>query len=180
MNEKIILSGMGGQGIISLGYLLANSAMREDKFVSLIPSYGAEMRGGISNSFVTISDEVIYSPVVSEADTAILMYEPALKSFEKNIKKDGFAVLNRDMISIEPQRKDIKIIWVEANNKAQEIGNIKIANVIMAGIWCGFKNLISKDSLVQQIKDVFQNKKKNLIEMNLIALDYGYELGSNA
>ncbi len=180
MNEKMILSGMGGQGIISLGYLLVNAAMNEDKFVSLIPSYGAEMRGGISNSFITISDSTIFSPVVAEADTVILMYDPSLKIFESKIKKSGVAILNKDAISNFPKRDDIKIIWVNANEEAQKIGNIKIANVIMAGIWCGYKKLISKDSIINQIKDVFKNKNQKMIDLNLTALDYGYNLGVNA
>ncbi len=180
MNEKIILSGMGGQGIISLGYLLANAGMREKKFVSHIPSYGAEMRGGISNCFVTISDEPIYSPVVSIGDTGIFMYDPALIKFISNIKEDGLIILNQDMIKSKVNRDDIKIIEVNANKKAQEMGNVKIANVIMAGIWCGYKKILSPDSIKDQIKETFKTKASNLIDMNIKAFEYGFEIGSNS
>lgn len=175
MDHRIIISGMGGQGVLLLGNLLAYSGMQENMNVSVIPSYGAEMRGGISNSFVVFSDAPIGSPVVNNPDSAILMYQYALNKFEQNIKPNGLLIINDNMISLKPSRKDIEIIGIPANAKADELGNLKVVNVILAGVWCKASSCLSYESMTKVIKEIiFANKKKALIDLNLKAFDVGY------
>ena len=174
MKERITISGMGGQGLISLGNLIGISSMFEDKFVSIVPSYGAEMRGGISNCFVTISDKQIGSPVFSRADTGILFYQLAIDKHVKTIKNKGVLIYNENITFKKIDRNDIQLIGVPANYKAEEIGNIKIANIILAGVWCNLRKIIQYNTMIKAIEETFKNKSKELIDLNKKAFDFGY------
>ncbi len=174
MIERVILSGMGGQGIISLGNLIGYSAMMDKKNVSIVPSYGAEMRGGISNCFVAISDLDIGSPVFSCSDSAIFFYQKAVDKYADNVIKDGIIIYNEDMVSEKIKRDDLKIIGVPANTEAKNIGNIKIVNILLAGIWCKNKNIIKYDTMLESIEKMFAGKSGQIIDLNKKAFDFGY------
>ena len=118
MTEEIIIAGFGGQGVLSMGKILAYSGMMQNKEVSWMPSYGPEMRGGTSNVTVIISDERISSPVLSVFDTAIILNQQSLDKFEKSVKPGGMLVYDPNGISRHPDRKDINIYQVAATDKA--------------------------------------------------------------
>ena len=122
MEEKIVSSGFGGQGVLLIGKLLALSGMESGKKVSWVPSYGPEMRGGTANCTVIISDEEISSPLALEPDSLIAMNKPSLEKFESSIKENGVLVMNSSLIDIEPKRNDLKIVSVPANELAEKAG----------------------------------------------------------
>lgn len=165
---------MGGQGIVLLGTLIANCAMLEKKYVTLVPSYGAEMRGGISNSYVTISDHSIGSSIFSLADSAILMYQPAMDKFINNIKKDGLLIYNENMIAEKPNRRDLSYMAIPTNSMAKEIGILKVMNIIMFGVWCKTKKIISYKTAMESIEKRFKEKGEKIINLNKKAFESGY------
>ncbi len=175
MEQRIILSGMGGQGVISLGNLMGISSMREDKFVSVVPSYGAEMRGGISNCFVTISDNMIGSPVFHNADVGILMYQPAMDKFARNIKKNGIIIYNENMITSVRKNDGVDFIAVPATSQAEKIGNVMMTNIILAGVWCKLKEIVKYDTVIKAIQEMFKKKSREIVDLNKKAFEFGYK-----
>ena len=133
MTEELIIAGFGGQGVLSMGNILAYSGVMEDKEVSWMPSYGPEQRGGTSNVTVIISDERICSPIISKYDTAIVLNQQSLDKFENTVKPGGLLIYDPNGITHEPTRKDINIYKIAATEKAQEMGISKV-----------FKNLVIK------------------------------------
>lgn len=175
MEERITISGMGGQGVISLGNLIAYSGMEDGKNVTVVPSYGAEMRGGNSNSFVILSDQPIGAPFFNNADTGILMYQFAFERYESLVKPEGLLIYNENMIALKPSRKDIKYIAVPANIKANELGNSKVLNTILAGVWCKASGFLKYETVEKVIRELlFSTKKQAVIDVNLKAFEFGY------
>ncbi|MGL4308461.1 MAG: 2-oxoacid:acceptor oxidoreductase family protein [Cetobacterium sp.] len=175
MNELIICSGFGGQGVMSMGQILAYSGMIEKKEVSWLPSYGPEMRGGTANCSVIISDTSIASPVITNnATTAIVMNLPSLKKFENSLVKDGILLINSSLINQDPLRKDIKYFKIPANQLAVEFcSNVKVANMIMIGSYLELTKQLSKESILQGFLKIFGEKKANLLSINEEALKVG-------
>lgn len=178
MKEQIFIAGSGGQGVVLAGSLLANTAMEEGLETCGMISYGAEMRGGTSNSSVIISDKKIGSPVVVSPDTAIIMNQPSLEKFEDMIKKGGLLILNISECKKKPQRTDIKIIEIEATKEAQQLGNKKIANLILIGAYLRNSNILSLDSALNRVKKVLPKSSEEIIVLNKKALQKGAELCS--
>ncbi|MCX8058612.1 MAG: 2-oxoacid:acceptor oxidoreductase family protein [Spirochaetes bacterium] len=173
MHEEIILAGFGGQGILLLGKLLAEAAMEEGRNVSWLPSYGPEMRGGTANANVIISDDQIGSPIIIDSTIVVAMNRPSLEKFEKTLVKDGILFMNSSIIDIEPSRKDIKVYRVPANEIASNLGNLKIANMVMAGAIIEKTKLVNLDVFINVIKENFAGKKSNLLEINIKAIEEG-------
>src|SRR5690554_2087593 len=121
MEERLIIAGFGGQGVMSMGQLLTYSGMIENKNVSWLPSYGPEMRGGTANCNVIVSDGLIGSPVVTEATTAIVMNKPSLDKFEEDVVEDGNILINSSLIDKKTNRTDVKAYYVPANDIANEL-----------------------------------------------------------
>ncbi|MFH1836644.1 MAG: 2-oxoacid:acceptor oxidoreductase family protein [Candidatus Omnitrophota bacterium] len=173
----IICAGFGGQGIMVLGKVLAEAGMLDGKHVTWMPSYGAEVRGGTAHASVKISEEPIASPFVSSANIAIIMNGPSLDKFEKKISVGGLLILNTSMAEREPQRKDIDIIKSPLTDEAIKLGNIRVANVIAAGIFIAKKQVFSKDTMIKVIKKMAEGREK-IIPVNIKALERGMEIGS--
>jgi 2-oxoglutarate ferredoxin oxidoreductase subunit gamma len=176
VNEKIIIAGYGGQGAISLGYIIAYSAMLDNFQVSHFPSYGAEMRGGTANCSVVISNSEIPSPVFAKPTSAIIMNSPSLSKFINRIEKNGILILNEDMINDIPKNNSLKIISVNANKNAEKLGSLKAANILLAGVWNGIINLISFESFKKTIIQFFKKKYEEIIKINLNAFEFGLKL----
>ena len=175
-NEKIICAGFGGQGIMSLGQLLAYAGMLEDMHVSWVPSYGPEMRGGTANCHVMVSDTPIGSPLVSHDATAlIVMNLPSLVKFEADLRAGGHLLINCSLIGQEAERKDIHAHYVRANDIAAELGNVRVANMVMLGAYLELTHLVRVDTVAEAFKKVFGEKKAPLIPLNLKALGRGAE-----
>lgn len=177
VNESIICAGFGGQGIMILGKVLAEAGMMAGFHVTWLPSYGAEVRGGTAHSVIKISTEPIGSPYVSNADVAIVMNGPSLGKFEKRVKEGGILILNTSMASDSPKRKDIKVIKVPLTDEAIDLGNVKVANMIAAGVLSGVKEVFSEEVLDEVIKKM-AGKKEELIPINIKAVKKGIELAS--
>lgn len=175
MEERLIIAGFGGQGVMSMGQLLTYSGMIENKNVSWLPSYGPEMRGGTANCNVIVSDNLIGSPVVTEATTAIVMNKPSLDKFEKDIIEGGNILINSSLIDKKTSRTDVKAYYIPANDLANEMGNSKIANMIMLGAYLELTKAVKTDSIVEAFKKVFGESKSHLIPINKQALEKGAE-----
>ena len=175
MTEKIIIAGFGGQGVMSLGQMLAYSGMNEDKEVSWLPSYGPEMRGGTANCQVIISDEEIAAPIISMADTVIAMNLPSLDKFEERVKKGGNLFINSSLIEKKATRDDINVYYIKANETAVEIGNSKVAGMVVMGSYLKITDIVKTETLIEALKKVLGEKKLDLIPANKEALKRGAE-----
>jgi len=170
---KIIIGGFGGQGVVLAGTVLAKAAMSEDKHVTQMVSYGAEMRGGTANSTVVISDTEIASPVIERPDAAILLNQPSLDKFEERIVSGGLAVINSSLVSREVQRRDLEVVKIEATEIANRLGNVRVANIVALGAFIEKTNLLKTQSVERSIEELFSEKKAGLIEINKKALTEG-------
>lgn len=176
MENKVICAGFGGQGVMSMGQLLAYAGMIEDKHVSWLPSYGPEMRGGTANCGVTVSDEEIGSPIITnDADIAIVMNLPSLIKFEKDVKPGGKIFVNSSLIEKKVERTDIEVYYIDANKLAADIGNIKAANLVMLGAVLKSTPIVDIESILEAFKKVFGPSKEKFIPQNREALIKGGE-----
>ena len=176
MENKVICAGFGGQGVMSMGQLLAYAGMIEDKYVSWLPSYGPEMRGGTANCGVTVSDEEIGSPIITnDADIAIVMNLPSLIKFEKDVKPGGKIFINSSLIEKKVERTDIEVYYIDANKIAADIGNIKAANLVMLGAVLKSTPIVDIESILEAFKKVFGPSKEKFIPQNRKALVKGGE-----
>ncbi|WP_295153662.1 2-oxoacid:acceptor oxidoreductase family protein [uncultured Brachyspira sp.] len=178
--ERIIFAGFGGQGIMSMGQMIAYAGMIEDKHVTWCPSYGPEMRGGTANCSVIISDELIGSPIIShDANAAVIMNLPSLIKFEKDIISNGILLINSSLIEKKSSRDDIKTAYIEANKIAEDIGNTKSANMVMLGALLTLHNIVSFESVQKAFLKVFGERKKEFLPSNEKALNAGRDAVKN-
>ncbi|NLI77915.1 MAG: 2-oxoacid:ferredoxin oxidoreductase subunit gamma [Candidatus Riflebacteria bacterium] len=173
--ERIILAGFGGQGILFLGKVLAEVGMRCGKHVSWIPSYGPEMRGGTANCTVIISEHPIASPLVTVPDTVIAMNRPSVAKFNVRIKAGGMLMYNSSLIERQEFRDDIRLVEIPASEIADELGNARVANLVMAGAYAKFSKLVTYDEMVKALPNLLPAGKKELAEVNLAAFERGYQ-----
>jgi len=172
---KAIISGFGGQGVLSMGLNLAQAALLEGKHVTYLPSYGAEVRGGTANCTVAISDDEIASPVASEPEFIIAMNQPSSLRFQNQIQSGGLFFINSSLVEAEISRGDISIVSVPANGIAEKLGSPKAANMIMLGAFAKKSDLVSLSSLFKGLKYTLE-KKQELLAINEKALRAGYDL----
>ena len=172
--ERIIFAGFGGQGVMSMGQMIAYAGMIENKHVTWCPSYGPEMRGGTANCSVVVSEELVGSPIIShDANAAVIMNLPSLAKFEKDVLPNGILLINSSLIDKKASRDDIKVAYVEANKIAGDIGNPKSANMVMLGALLTLHNVVSFDSVQQAFLKVFGERKKEFLPSNEKALNAG-------
>lgn len=177
MLQEMVFAGFGGQGVLSMGAMLAYAAMKEGKNVSWMPSYGPEMRGGTANCIVNISDEDISSPIVTKYDAAVVLNLPSLKKFEPSVKSGGILIWESSTIKESPSRKDIRIYALPAIIvAAQELKNIKVMNMIVLGALVELNGVVKKESLVKALEEILPQRYHNLIPLNKRALDTGRDL----
>ncbi len=176
MYQGIRISGFGGQGVISAGVLLAYSGMLEGKNVSFFPSYGAEMRGGTANCSVVISSDEVTTPIVSAPDTVMVFNEPSLAKFEPLVKPGGLLIINSSLIKSKAERTDIKILYVPCNKIADELGNVKIMNMVALGAFAANTGALSVDDIIAALPKVYKKLKPELLELNAKALKKGAEV----
>lgn len=175
MIERIIIAGSGGQGIMLLGKVLAEAAMRADKFVTWLPSYGAEVRGGTSHCMVIISGKEIGSPYVEKADSMIIMNAPSFKRFSGRLINKGLLILNNSLIC-DNRVPRVHTLGYPFTDIAIKLGNIKVANMVALGCFLAQKKTVSLESVFRVISDIAPSDKKSLIEINKKALQEGMGL----
>jgi 2-oxoglutarate ferredoxin oxidoreductase subunit gamma len=175
MTEEIIIAGFGGQGVLSMGKILAYSGIMQDQEVSWMPSYGPEMRGGTANVTVIVSDERISSPVLNQYDTAIILNQQSMDKFEKTVKPGGLLLYDPNGIVHHPTRTDINIYKIEGARLAAELGNAKIFNMIVLGAYLKIKPIVKYENVVRGLKKSLPERYHKLIPMNEAALQKGME-----
>lgn len=175
--RTLFCAGFGGQGVMVLGQLVAYGAISEGKFVTWLPSYGPEMRGGTANCGVTVSDREIGSPFVGRADVVVALNQPSLDKYEKVVRPDGVLIYNSNMAEYVPSRKDIRVIPIGASLVARELGNERAVNVIILGVITAISDFISDDTARKVIKEKLGAKKPELLESNLKAYERGRKIG---
>ena len=171
--ERVIVAGFGGQGILMLGKLLAHAGMMEGKNVSWLPSYGPEMRGGTANCNVIISEALIGAPIVTEATCVIAMNLPSLDRFESFVQPGGWLLVNSSLIPRAPARLDVQVLSLPANDVARQQGSPRVANVVMLGAYLAVSQAVRKESIIAAIEDVLGSTKRHLLGINLNALEAG-------
>lgn len=176
MTLEAIFAGFGGQGVMLMGQLMAYSGMYEGKQVSWFPSYGPEMRGGTANCSVVVSEEPVGSPVISEADVLVAMNRPSMEKFEGTLKPGGVLFYNSSLIEVKPKRTDIKVFAIPANDIATEIGNSKVANMVVMGAILKVTGIVGLETVMSVLKKTMTGKKQDLLPINRSALEKGMEL----
>lgn len=172
MTEKVIIAGSGGQGVMLLGKVLAESVMQEGKFVSWYPSYGAEVRGGTANCMVVISDSEISSPRVEKADTLVVLNEPSLNKFKPRLRDGGLLIINGSLAKSRVKQA----IILPFSDLALGLGNLKVMNMIVLGCYLAQKKIVSINTVSKVIAAMAPQDKQQLVEINQKALKLGYKL----
>ena len=175
MREEVIMAGFGGQGIMFMGTVLAQAAMEENKKVTFFPSYGAEMRGGIANCTVIISDEEIGSPVVTNPGTVIALNQQSTNKFSQRLKKGGLLIIDSSLVGEEPAGNQIKKVKIAATRIADELGDKRAANMVALGAYLKEVKILKLESLVKSLAHLLGEKKKGLLDINVKALESGYK-----
>ena len=176
MKHEIIIAGFGGQGVLSMGKILAYAALFEGKEVTWMPAYGPEQRGGTANVTVIVSDERISSPILSKYDIAVVLNQPSLDKFESRIKPGGTLIYDPYGINTPPQRKDITIYTVQAMDAAAEMSNVKSFNMIVLGGLLKVCPIVSADVVIKALHKTLPPRHHNLIPLNEEALRRGHEI----
>ena len=175
MQKEIIISGFGGQGVLFAGQVIAYAAMDMGQEVTWIPSYGPEMRGGTANCTVVIADEEIGSPLVKHPPYVIALNLPSLDKYEPIMQAGGYLVANQSMINHVPQRDDIHVILVPANEIAEQIGDKKLTNMVTVGALLAAIPEIPLEALEAALKGHLPQRHQHLLPKNYEALRRGYQ-----
>ncbi len=173
MRQEIIVAGFGGQGVLLLGQMLAYAGMLEGKYVTWLPSYGPEMRGGTANCNVVISDQEVGSPLVTEPEYLLALNRPSLDKFEPLLRPRGLLLLNSSLVDRDPVRKDLEVVAIPATQVAQKLGNQRIANMVMLGAFAACSRVVGQESVVQSLEKVLPARRHQLLPLNLEAIEHG-------
>ena len=176
MKTEIIIAGFGGQGVLSMGKILAYSGLLENKEVTWMPAYGPEQRGGTANVTVIVRDERISSPILSKYDVAIVLNQPSLDKFMPKLKPGGILIYDGFGIVNPPQRDDIRIYRVDAMDKAAEMKNAKVFNMIVLGALLKVCPIVSTDGLQKALYKTLPERHHGLIPLNMQAVEEGMKL----
>lgn len=173
MKEKTFMAGFGGQGVISLGQMWVYCAMKEGLQVTFFPFYGAEKRGGIARASVIVSDAEIASPLVTKADSVVVMNQDSVPIAEELCKEGGVILVNSSLVKKDPNRPDARIVHVPCNEIAEKLGDIRIANMVMMGALSKVTGAVKLDTFETVLKSFFPPAKHKLIPMNIQAVQEG-------
>jgi len=176
---SIIIAGFGGQGILSAGKMAAEAALIDGHEVSWFPSYGPEMRGGTANCSVVISDDIIGSPVINDADVLIALNQPSLEKFEKQVAPGGIIIIDSSLIKTAPQRKDIRFFPIASSEIANELGNMAYATIVLLGCLSAASGCFKRESFAEALREVLPERRHHMIPANLDAFDRGAAFAAN-
>ena len=176
MTEEIIIAGFGGQGVLSMGKIMAYSGVMEDMEVSWMPSYGPEMRGGTANVIVILSSQRISSPIIKSFDTAIILNQQSLDKFESAIKPGGVLIYDGNGITRHPERENITVYRIDATEEAARMKSQKTFNMIVLGGLLKVKPLIKLESVIKGLKKSLPERYHHLIPENEKAIERGMEI----
>lgn len=176
MKAEIIIAGFGGQGVLSMGKILAYSGLMENKEVTWMPAYGPEQRGGTANVTVIVSEERISSPILSQYDVVIVLNQPSLDKFESKVKPGGILIYDGFGIIKPPTRKDINVYRIDAMDKAAELKNSKVFNMIVLGGLLKVCPIVSTDGLNKALYKTLPERHHGLIPLNMEAVEAGGQI----
>jgi len=179
MREKLIVAGFGGQGVMLLGKLIAQTMMNDGKSVTYFPSYGSEVRGGTAHCHVILSSDEIYSPVVEVADTVLVMNEPSYRKFRGLLRPDGLLLVNSSLVH-NPEAQNATIVRIPATDVGNELGNVLAANMVMLGAYNHLRSFLPVETFLACLKESLTGRKASLYELNKSAVLRGAELAASS
>jgi 2-oxoglutarate ferredoxin oxidoreductase subunit gamma len=174
MEHATIFGGFGGQGLLFAGHVLAQAAVIEGRMVSWLPSYGPEMRGGTASCTVIVADRPIGSPIVDTADSVLALNPPSLAKFEPLLVPDGLLVVNATLVEAEPRRTDVEVVAVPCTALARAGGDDRFVSIVALGSLIARRPVVGRESLRQAVIEVLGDRRAEMIESNLAAIDSGY------
>lgn len=176
MTEEIVIAGFGGQGVLSLGKILAYSGLMQGQEVTWMPSYGPEQRGGTANVTVVLSDERISSPVVNSYDTVIVLNQPSLDKFEARVKPGGTLIFDSNGFKRFPERTDINIYKIDAMNYAYKNDMVKTFNMLILGGFLHTKPILKMENILKGLKKSLPERHHHLIPKNEASIQAGMNI----
>ena len=176
MTDEIIIAGFGGQGVLSMGKILAYAGLMEGKEVTWMPAYGPEQRGGTANVTVIVSDDPVSSPILSSYDIAIVLNQPSLEKFEPKVKPGGIIIYDGYGINEPPTRKDIKVYRIDAMDAAAEMNLIKTFNMIVLGGLLKIRPVVKIERVLAALRKTLPERHHHLIPKNEEAIRKGMEI----
>jgi 2-oxoglutarate ferredoxin oxidoreductase subunit gamma len=176
MLEEIYIAGFGGQGALSTGQLLAYAGLMEGKYVSYVPFYGVEKRGGVANCGVVVSDRPVSSPIVTEPTVLVVMNNPSLEKFEHAVIPGGLILINSSLVEGKVGRMDLKVMDIPANEQAEALGNSQVANNVILGALVELTGVVAIETVAEALKKVLPEHHHKLIPVNRLALERGAAL----
>ncbi len=176
MKEEIVIAGFGGQGVLSMGKILAYAALMNDLEVTWMPAYGPEQRGGTANVTVILSDSPISSPVLDSYDIAVVLNQQSLDKFESRVKPGGLLIYDSYGIHHRPTRTDITVCEIKAMDAALEMGNVKTYNMVVLGALLGLRPIVLMDAVLLGLKKTLPERHHHLIPFNQEAITKGMSL----
>lgn len=179
MQQEIVFSGFGGQGALFAGQVLAYAAMDEGLNVTWIPSYGPEMRGGTAHCTVVISDKIIGSPVVSHPTIAAIFNIPSFGRYESLIAENGLLIVNASLVTQRSSRTDIDVIYVPATDTANELGNSRLANMVILGALLTQRPLVPIETAKKALTEHIAERHRDTLDLNYQAIAMGSEMAAN-
>ncbi|MEG1641961.1 MAG: 2-oxoacid:acceptor oxidoreductase family protein [Synergistaceae bacterium] len=175
--RTLFCAGFGGQGVMVLGQLVAYAGIKEGRYVSWLPSYGPEMRGGTANCGVTVSDKEISSPFVVQSDIVVVLNQPSLDKYESFVSPGGILIYNQDLAEYPKPRTDIKIVPISATKLSESVNNPRALNVVLLGAIVALSDVIENETAKEIIKEKLGARKPEYLESNLKAYELGREAG---
>lgn len=176
MKEEIIISGFGGQGVLSMGKILAYAALMNDLEVTWMPAYGPEQRGGTANVTVILSDSPISSPVLDTYDTVVALNQQSIDKFESRVKPGGTLIYDSYGVHHAPERTDINVVEIKAMDATLEMGNSKAYNMVVLGALLGLRPIVSGEAVINALRKTLPERHHHLIPLNEKAISRGMEL----
>ena len=179
--HRLIVAGFGGQGIMTLGKLLCKAAMSEGKNVTYLQSYGAEVRGGTANCQVVVGPGTIYSPLVEQADSLVMLSQLSYDRFAPVLKPGGLLLVNSSTVSADADGRSsgVRLFQAPVTELAADMGNVRVANVIMLGALLALTELVGREACLGALTDLLGQRKPELLELNVRALARGVELAAS-
>ncbi|MFR9557746.1 MAG: 2-oxoacid:acceptor oxidoreductase family protein [Rikenellaceae bacterium] len=176
MKETLIIAGFGGQGVLSMGKILAYSGVMQDFEVTWMPSYGPEMRGGTANVTVILSDKMISSPVATEFDSAIILNQQSMEKFEPMVRPGGVLIYDTNGITHHPTRTDIEIYTIEAVAECAKMGNARLFNTLILGGYLKVRPIVELENVMQGLKKSLSERAWKMLPENEKAILKGAEI----
>ncbi len=176
MKEEILISGFGGQGVLSMGKILVYSGLMQGQEVTWFPSYGPEQRGGTANVTIILSEDSISSPILNQYDTVIVLNQPSLDKFESKVKEGGTLIFDSNGFKRMPSRKDINIYKVDATEYAYKNDMVRTLNMLILGGFLKIRPIVKIENVIKGLEKSLPERHHHLIPMNEDSLKIGMDL----